>query len=158
MSQQLLDAPNIIPVFEQMRSKTMPKGVTTGRFRNFRRADCIPNCILQISLAYMVPAFLSTAWIHGDSLRRKNILPSPFARGLGILAMQGCGQINCAAAANKILSMQLFDSSKMCLNRTYQPLGKNGDSFAQAFSFSNHDLPVAKIDVLDSQTKTFEQA
>ena len=88
VSEQLLDRANIVAALQQMGRKAVAERVTAGRFTDPGITNRLFDGILQIFLPNVVSAFLTTAGINGRFISREDVLPSPFARGIRIFAME----------------------------------------------------------------------
>ena len=78
VAEQLLNSANIIPIFQQMRSKTVSKRVAAGCLCDAGSADFIAarhfaSCVL----GQVVSAFFATARVDRDSIGGKDVLPEP---------------------------------------------------------------------------------
>jgi hypothetical protein len=158
MSEEFLDGPDIITILQEMSSKTVPKRMTARRLRDLARPNGVLDSVLQVSLRDMVPTCLAAPGIDGDFVGREDILPRPFTGRIRIFPVQGAGKINRAAAVSEVLLMEFLDPGEVRLQRTGKPLRQNGNAFPHPLSFSNGDLAISKIDILDAKPKTFEQA
>lgn len=74
MTQQLLNIPQISPMLQQMRCKTVPKGVHTDRFQNTRLSHCPFENILNNSGAVF------TAMLPFKKILDRSVLPVIFTK------------------------------------------------------------------------------
>lgn len=105
----------------------------------------------------MVSALFAAARIERELISGKGRLPDPFARGIWIIAVKGGGQIDRAAAACEVLTMQFLDPCELGLERPDESFGEEGDAFAHSLGLAHGNLAVTKIDVFDPQAQAFEQ-
>jgi hypothetical protein len=105
----------------------------------------------------MVPAFLPTPGIDGEPIGRKNVLPDPISRRVGVFAVQGARKEDGAAPASELLSMQFLDAGEMRLERTAKSLGQDRDPLAHSFALADRDLPIAEVDVFDPEAEALEE-
>jgi hypothetical protein len=75
-----------------MGREGMPQDVTTDRFGQSSRERCPLHGPLEGILMEVMPTHASTAGVYGHTIRRKYILPDPFACGMGIFPLQGWPQ------------------------------------------------------------------
>ena len=158
MAKQLLHATNIIPILQQVRSKTVPESVAAAGFLHVGRAHSVSDRILQIALREVVPAFFAGARIDRNFIGRKNVLPDPFAGRFRVLAMEGVAQVNGAATPREVLLVELFDAGQVRLKRMDEAIREDRDPLPHSLAFADGDLAVTKIDVFDSQAEALEKA
>ena len=75
VTEQFLHSADIIPVFQQMRSKTMPEGVAARRLADSRPFNGSFDRFLQIFLRNMMTPDFTRARICGDFRGWKSVLP-----------------------------------------------------------------------------------
>ena len=73
---------------------------------------------------------------------------------VGILTLQGIGEIDRPAAGVQITGVQLFDVLEMRLSRGFDVLRQHGDSVFLALTIPHNDLMRGKIQVFDAETQT----
>jgi hypothetical protein len=57
--EQFLDGSDIIPILQEMGSKTVTEGMAARRFGNVGNADGVPDGVLQVAFGHMMAAFFS---------------------------------------------------------------------------------------------------
>ena len=75
VTEQFLHSADIIPVFQQMSSKTVAERVATCSLTDSRPFDGSFDCFLQIFLRNMVAPSFERARIGGNFGGRKSVLP-----------------------------------------------------------------------------------
>src|SRR5947209_3509692 len=83
---QFLDGTNICAALDQMGGKAVPEGVATGSLINTSRANGMFDCVLQVFFRDMMAASLAIAPVDRKFGGRKDVLPTPVARGVWIFA------------------------------------------------------------------------
>ena len=156
--EEFLDGPDIISILQKMGSKTVPKRMTTRCFGDTARPDGVLDRVLQVSFRHMVPTSLAAARIDGDFVGREDVLPGPFAGRVRIFPVQGAGKINNTTTLCEVLLMEFLDPGEVRLQRARESLWQDGNAFPHPLAFSNGDLAISKIDILDPEPKTFQQA
>jgi len=94
----------------------------------------------------------------GEIVGGEDILPRPFAGCVRIFPVQGAGKINGAAAVREVLVVEFLNPGEVRLQRAAESLREDGNAFPHTLALSNGNLPISKIDILDAQPETFEQA
>ena len=64
-------------------------------------------------LAHVVTTFSPGAWINREHAHREYILPTPLPGGVGMLPLQGEGQVHVPVALGEILLVQGLDLGQM---------------------------------------------
>ena len=136
----------------------MPEGMATRGLRNPGGPDGLFDGILQILLPCVVSPCLAAARIDREIVGGEDILPRPFAGCVPIFPVQGAGKINGTAAVREVLLMEFLNPGEVRLQRPAEPLREDGNAFPHTLAFSNGNLAISKIDILDAQPETFEQA
>ncbi len=88
VAKKFLDGANIITGLKQVRSKGVMEGVATCVLDYSRIADCFLDCPLKNSLVDMVTPFFTGHGILSPVFLRKDPLPAPFLRRIGIFAVE----------------------------------------------------------------------
>src|SRR5206468_29429 len=89
---------------------------------------------------------------------RKNILPNPGAFRVRVFSLEREGQINFAAAAPEVLSMQFLHVIQMGAQRSPYTLRQERDPLVQSFAVTDGDPVIAEIDVFYAKPETFHQS
>jgi len=87
MPEEFLDRVDIIAAFYKMCSERMPEGMASGPFVKsglFRR---LGDRLLDDRFVDMVPSFLAGLVVPPPILLRKDPLPAPVDRGVGVFAV-----------------------------------------------------------------------
>src|SRR5882724_5273955 len=128
VAEQFLHSSDIITVFQQMRSKTMPEGVAACRLPDSRALDRGFDCFLKVFLGNVVTTRFARAWVGGGFRGWENVLPRPGAARIYVLAFQREGQINAASAVAQL--MKFLHTFQVEPERVAQTFGQNCDSVA----------------------------
>ena len=107
MSEERLHGANINATFQQMRCKTVAKGVTASLFGDARCSHRTLDLPLKGVFMEVVAGDPSGSRVRTKRRRRENVLPCPFLRCVRILSPQRFRQMNFANARVEILSMAL---------------------------------------------------
>jgi hypothetical protein len=87
MAQEFLDGADVVSGFEQMGGEAVAEGVGCGRLGNAACLDRGAHSPLQIGVVGMVAACDTTARIDAQFGRREDVLPAPFAVGIGVFTV-----------------------------------------------------------------------
>ena len=113
----------VIPGFQEMRGKAVPKGVRADGFVNFRQRHRCPDCPLQAARIQMVTANDPTSRIGRKAVRWEDILPGQFTIGIRIFPRQSKGQFHRAKASDQVACMLFLHKSNLHLQRFDQAGG-----------------------------------
>lgn len=109
MSHELLDHPDIHPVFQQVRGERVPKRMTTHRFGDSRPAYGSLYRLLKAGFQHMVPTGPARPGINTQFLCGKHILPAQRFGGTLLFTGNGVGQIDFAESFRQIPLVQFFN-------------------------------------------------
>ena len=109
VAQKLLDGSNVRPVFEQMRGKRMTKRVTDRSFCQTSQHHGISDSLLHEKFVNMMAALFLRLEIMPSVLLRKDPLPAPVLRGVGILPVKGIWKLHTAPPISDILLVNSLD-------------------------------------------------
>jgi hypothetical protein len=84
MAEEFLHGADIVAMLQQLRRKTMAKGMTTDSFIYFRQTPSEFNGLLQTTFIKMMATDNTAAWIFRKTFRGKNVLPYPITVGMRI--------------------------------------------------------------------------
>ena len=102
-----------------------------------------------------MPPHDAVGFAFRDDLRREDVLPDPFAIGKGIFSGMHIGEIDAPMAFFQVSLVQILDANKMFLQGGNHRLRQQGDPVLCAFAIANQDLPLCKVDVLNTQPNNF---
>jgi len=88
MAQKLLDGSNVIATFEQVGGEGMPESVASGPLGQAGLHHRVPHGFLNERFIHVVASLFLCLWIHPAIFLGEYPLPTPFAGGIGILAVQ----------------------------------------------------------------------
>jgi hypothetical protein len=88
VAEQLLDRADVVAIFQQVGREAMPEGVAARGLCDPGALDRALDRPLEAVLRDMVAADLARARVGAALLGRKDILPAPVGRRIGVLARQ----------------------------------------------------------------------
>ena len=91
----------------------MPKRVATGGFGKSGAADRDFDGVLQVLFADVMAAQAGAARVGRELRCGKDILPTPIAGGIAVLAGEGEGKVNRVVPTGEILAMKLANSRSL---------------------------------------------
>jgi hypothetical protein len=157
VAQQLLHRPDIVALLQQMRRKTVPKGMAAGAFGKPCRTPCSAHSLLQAILTGVMAADDSRPRVFRQTVGWKDVWPDPEPAGLRILACQRQRSGDRGYPLRDILRLSSLDVREMCLERADQAFGQRGAPLLQAFAIAHDDLTLGNVQVFDAQSQTFHQ-
>ena len=92
VAQELLDRANVLAPLQQMGGKRMPQAVAGGWFADACGQHSASNSLLDEAGIQMMAALFSATRVAPTASLGKHPLPTPFHRGIGILARQSMRQ------------------------------------------------------------------
>ena len=98
MAKQLLHRADVIAVLQQMGRERMAKRMAAGRLGNPGGPHGGRDRLLQAALTEMMPTAQVRAWIRREAIGGKDILPTPLAVRVGILAFERKGSVHRSVA------------------------------------------------------------
>lgn len=158
MAEEFLDGADVVAALQEMGGEAVPEGVTAGGFGDAGRAEGKFHGVLKVFLAEVVAAGFEGARVDGEFGCGEDVLPRPGAGGVTIFPVEGGGKVDGSGPAGEVLTVQLLDAREVGLQRLDEPLREEGYPFALAFTFSNGDVVVGKVDVFDAEADSFEEA
>ena len=110
MPQQFLDGANVIAIFQKVRGKGMPEGVTARRFADPGSSDRPLHLLLQPALVHMMPPVyfrharvVATSRVKRDLSGGEHVLPGLFSCRVPIFPRQPIRQVDRAQSILQIL-------------------------------------------------------
>ncbi len=97
--EQLLDRPDIVPVFKQVSRERMPQRVARHMFRDRGLRGRVLDCALDPRFEKVVPVDIPVHGVRELTVRREYPLPAPLPVGPWILYGQRSGKLNIAGPA-----------------------------------------------------------
>ena len=89
---------------------------------------------------------------------RKDVLPDPFVRSIGIFPFQRVGKKDRAVAFFEVHFVDTFHTKKMLLEGVNQRLGEDRGAVLASFGVVNEKLSAFKIDILHAQPEALTHA
>ena len=124
MAQQFLDRADVIVAFQQVGGKGVAEGMAGDALVDPGQAGRLPDGLLQPALVQVMAAHDVAAGVHRQPLRRKDVLPGPLLVGVGVFALQGLGQVDCAAVPGQVVLVQPFHVLEMLLEWRDEAVGQ----------------------------------
>jgi hypothetical protein len=156
--QQFLDSSYVITGLQKMGCEAVPKGMRASGFGNVSRPNRLLYSTLQSRFVDMVSSDPPGSGIDRAFGGREHILPTLLPASLGILLLQGEGQIHLPQSLPEIFLVESLDFFQVSLQRLLEGFGQNRYPIFLAFSISHHYLAVAKVDILHPQPKALHQS
>jgi hypothetical protein len=88
VAQELLDRPDVVAIFEQVRGEGMPQAVTARVLVDAHLPHRLFQCPLYGRLIEMVPSLDPAPGIDGEPRRGEENLPAELASGIRVLSLQ----------------------------------------------------------------------
>ena len=158
MSEEFLDSANVIPVFQQMRGKRMPKRVRACRLGYPRFLYSLFHRFLQYGFVQMMSASLACYLVGVMAGCRKYPLPTPLFPCVRIFALKRIGQSDSAHSSLEIALVLPSDQLKVLGEWFFYGCGKHRVAILVPFASPNYDLVSGEIDILHPQLQTFHQS
>jgi len=159
VSEEFLNCADVVAALQEMGGEGMTEGVATDWFVcDTGQAGGGVHGFLKAAFIGMVAAHHIGAWVDGDAFGREDVLPGPFARGVGVFLFKGIGQIDGSVPILDILLVDLLNAGKMFFQGEDEALGKHGNAVFLPFTVAGNQAVLFEVDVLDSQANTFNEA
>ncbi len=107
MPQQLLHGADVVTVSQKMRGEGMPEGVAGRPLGQSGVPDSLGNCLLHDGFVDMMPPLMPCLVVCPAVLLREDPLPTPFGRGVGVLAVEGVRHLDAPPTVAQVLFMGL---------------------------------------------------
>ena len=157
VSEQLLDRPDVVARFEQVRGERVPECVAAYVFRYPGPSHRLLHGSLQDRLVDVMPPLLAGLRVLPPLLLWEDPLPLPLNWSIGVLAIQRIGQLDTTPTFGKILLVDDSGSSELSSQRVLERCGQHGDPVLVSLAVSNCDLVSGEVDVLDPQAQTLHK-
>lgn len=151
VSQQLLDRPNVIAIFQQVGSETMAQRMARDAVGEGQALGRASHCSLKTTFIQVMATESPAAGIGGRLLGGEDIRPAPFPFGIGELACQGIGQVNRAIALPQVFLVYSLHLLEVVLQRGDQDGGQHRAAVFLAFAVAHGDLAIGDVQVFDPQ-------
>ncbi len=157
--EEFLNRPNVIAALQEMSGEGVAEGMTTDRLAcDTGQASGSAHGFLKTTFIGMVTAHYISARVDGDAFGREDVLPGPFAGGVGIFPFEGRRQVDGSVTILDILLVDLLHAGKMFFEGDNQALGEHGDAVLFAFAIADDEAVLFEVDIFDSQANTFNEA
>ncbi len=159
VSKKFLDSANIVTALKQVGGKAVTKGVATDRLVcDTGQTSGGTHGFLKAAFIGMVAAHYIRARVDGEAFGREDVLPGPFAGGVGVFVFKGIRQVDGSVPLLDILLEDLLHAGKMFLEGDNQALGQHGQAVFFAFAIVDDEAVLFEVDIFDSQANTFNEA
>ena len=102
----------------------------------------------------MVPALNARTRVRGYAFTGENILPGPFAIGIGVFFFEGAWQVDAPESVFQVFLVNLFYAPEVFLKWDEQAFGQHGDTVFFAFAITDGKTLLCKINVFYTQAGT----
>ena len=155
---ELLDRPDVVPGFEEVRGKAVPQGMAGRELREAHRSYRVSERPLQDALMQVVTATLTSFRVPIGPRRGKDPLPGPLPRSVRIFPRESVGQLHTAPPRPEVRAMLLLDASQVFAQRSAKLEAQQRDAVLLPFGVSHEQMPGREVDVLCVRASAFENA
>ena len=103
VAKEFLDGADVVAVLEEVGGETMAKGVGADTFLYFGFLGGFFDGFLEGSFVDVVTLDDAGVGVFGKVGSGEDVLPDPFAMGVGVFFVEGVGEVDCAKAFGKVL-------------------------------------------------------
>ena len=150
VAQEFLHGANVVACFKQVGGEGVTKDVGGDAFGYVCALRGIPHCFLHHAGVEMMAAGDAGAGVLRKAGRGKDVLPAPFAVGVGVFAGQGVGQKDLSVTCGQVFVVQDAHLAQVFLQRGVEASGEDGGAIFGSFAITDDDLVLGKVDVLDA--------
>jgi len=83
----------------------------------------------------------------------KDVLPAPVGGGVGVLSVEGLGEMNLAEPVGDVLFVEFSDVDEVVPESLVAGIGQQRSSILLTFAVSDRDVAEIEVDILDSQSE-----
>src|SRR6266571_774538 len=158
VAEELLDGADVVAGPDELGGERMPKHVRRGGLGDSRPPGGLRDRLLDHGLMQMVAVPDAGPPVRVVRRSRKDVLPSPLAVGVAVLASERVGKRRPPKAAAKILTMPAAHSFEMI--EQLPPAGgrQHRHAILASLAITDHDLQALEVDFLDAHAKCLEEA
>jgi hypothetical protein len=109
VTEQFLDCSDVIPRFKQMCGERMPEGVAPDMLDHSGHPNGLLDCPLKHRLVKMMPAFFASLGVRPAMFLRKDPLPAPVLRRVGVFPIESVRQWHSAPPLRHVLLVNGLD-------------------------------------------------
>jgi len=157
VAQEFLDGADAVAGFEEVGGEGVAEDVGRDAFGHVCTPGRLPHGFLEAAFIGVMAPHSARSGIDREAGGGKDVLPAPFAGGVGVFAGQGVGQENVAATFCQIVLVHFFDHQQMCTERLDQLLGEDGDAICGSLAIADNDLVLGEVDIFNAQTHAFHE-
>ena len=123
-------------------------GISCGLFDGF-----LNHRLVEVVAADGVGSRIGAAGAGGE-----DVLPAPVGGGFGVLAVEGCREVDAAEAVGDVLVVELTDVDEVVSESLAAGIGEEGGSVFVTLAVADGDVAEVEVDVLDSESEALEDA
>lgn len=173
VSEEFLHGADVVVGLQEVGGEGVPKGVATDGLGDSGEPGGGANGFLQAAFVGVVAVELGLilrlsctagrwgccgAGVGGEVFGGENILPGPFAGGVGVFLGKRIGQVDGAVSVFEVLLVDLLDAGEVFAQGWEEAIGEHGEAVFFAFAFANDDAALFEIQVFDAQAQAFDDA
>lgn len=160
--------------FEEVDGEAVAEGVGGDVFADFGSQGGLAHGLLHAAFIQVMAADDAREGVDGKAVGGEDVLPDPFAGGVGVFFGQGVGEVDGAVVGGQVGVVQLLGLLELEAERFDGAGGEHGeavfftpfDRLRASFAIADDDLMLAEIDVpssglrtsFDAQAQGFEEA
>ena len=155
MPEQVLDAADIGPAFQQVRGETVPQRMGGDPLVDLGLARRLANGPLKRAVLEMVTPVHPGMGIERNLARGEEPEPLPGSPRTRILTFQRLGQPNAGQPGGPVLVIEPAQPVPVRAQPLRQALGQHRDAVLVSFARPHHHLQPRRVHVLDPQAEQF---
>jgi len=140
--------------FEEVGGEAVAKGVGGDVFADFGGQGSLAHGFLDAAFVEVMATDHAGTGVYGKAVGGEDVLPDPFAGGVGVFFGQGVGEVDGAVAGGQVGVVQLFGLLELEAERFDGAGGEHGEAVFFTFAIAHDDLVLAEIDVPSSGLRT----
>ena len=157
MAEQLLNGPDVVAVFEEMRRERVAERVTRRPLDEASFEDRLSDRTLDDGFVQMMTTPLPCRAIRVESCRREEPLPAPFAARMWVLAAERPRKLHPAGTVREIFRVLAPNALQVTSQAALRGRGQHGDAILATLAVTDRDLVRIEVNVLYTQATAFEQ-
>ena len=141
VSEQLLDRPDVMSGHEEVGREAVAECVRADLLGDVRFPCGTSDGSLNHRFVEVVPPDDTGARVGAAGAGREDVLPLPFAVGVGVLTGQSVGQVDAAVAVGQVLLVEGTNFAQVILQAVAGGVGEHGRPVPSALGAANADVP-----------------
>jgi hypothetical protein len=117
VTEQFLDGPDVVMVFQEVGGEAVPEGMAGGGFGDLSRLDGGLDGALDHVFTLVVPADGPGPGVGGETVGGEDPEPRPLFAGVGVFAFKGTGEVNAGQGLGAILVEELASAGELVAER-----------------------------------------